>query len=343
VTTLVATPYPELKAYAQLTPGVMNACVEFDPQTLRPTYRLSIGLPGRSNAFAIARRLGLDEAIARQAEEMVSQDSRQTEGLLADLHRLRLQAVQARDAAAASQSEARRVAQEARQQLAGVESERAQIMEEARQEAAAELERFRQEVQALRQELLAAEAQQEAIAAAEERLETLEEEVATPIEIEPPPPPVAPPPDRPIRRGDLVRIEPLHTQGRVTDITGEQTEVQVGTLRIRVGLAQLTLLGLPPEPVVEPAGLTYEAPHVSMRLDLRGCLAEDALEQLDHHLDAASLAGLPWVQIVHGKGTGALRRAVREFLRSHPFVASFRAGDEGEGGEGVTVATLLQA
>jgi DNA mismatch repair protein MutS2 len=134
-------------------------------------------------------------------------------------------------------------------------------------------------------------------------------------------------------------VAPLRAQGEVLSVEGEEAEVQVGPARVRVELAQLVLQP-PPEEKAEPSRLTYEVPRAEARLDLRGCTVEEALERLDRHLDVVSLAGLPWVQIIHGKGTGALRRAVRDFLRTHPLVVSHRPGDEGEGGEGVTVAML---
>jgi len=337
-TTLVATHYPELKAYAQMTPGVKNGCVEFDPETLRPTYHLTIGLPGRSNAFAIARRLGLSEEVVRAAESLVSREDRQTEDLLADIHRLRLQAARERDAAHAARVEAERLAEELRQRLARIEEERAQVLQAARQEAAAELEALRGEIRALRHRLQAAVPPPE-MTAVERELEALEEAVAG--EPEPEPLPAPPPPERAIQTGDTVWVAPLGTEGQVLTVEGEEAEVQAGPARLRVGLAQLELRS-PPEPEVEPAGQTYEVPSLEARLDLRGYTVEDGLERLDRYLDAASLAGLPWVQIVHGKGTGALRRAVRDFLRTHPLVQSYRAGEEGEGGEGVTIATLVQ-
>ena len=338
-TTLVATHYPELKAYAQLTPGVKNASVEFDPETLRPTYHLTIGLPGRSNALAIARRLGLDEEIVRRAESLISREDRQTEGLLADIHRLRLQAARERDAAHQARLEAERLAEELRERLARIEEERAAILEEARQEAAAELEQLREEVRALRRRLQAAGASLKTVAEIEEELEELEEEAAPPVEAEPLPSLTPPPPPPPPR--DPLWVEPLRAEGRVLSLEGEEAEVQVGPVRVRVPLARLALRTAAEEPATEPAGLTYQVPTPEVRLDLRGCTVEEALERLDRYLDEASLADLPWVQIVHGKGTGALRRAVRDFLRTHPLVASYRSGEEGEGGDGVTVATLV--
>jgi DNA mismatch repair protein MutS2 len=347
-TIFVATHYPELKAYAQVTPGVRNACVEFDPETLRPTYHLTVGLPGRSNAFAIARRLGLDAQIVQEAEALVSREDRQTEDLLADLHRLRLQAAEARDSAKDDRAQVRRAAEELRQQLADIERERSEILETTRREARAELEGLQEETRVLRQRLQVAGTSLEEAAAVESRLEELEQELEdavepTPLRSEPLPaaPPLRHRVERPARPGDTVWVEPLRALGEVLDVENDQAEVQVGPARVRVERSKLRVQA-PPEAEVEPSGLTYDVPVAEVRLELRGYTVDEALEQLDRHLDTASLGGLPWVQIVHGKGTGALRRAVRDFLRTHPLVSSYRPGDEGEGGEGVTVATLVQ-
>jgi DNA mismatch repair protein MutS2 len=339
-TTLVATHYPELKAYAQLTPGVRNASVEFDAKTLQPTYRLSIGLPGRSNAFAIALRLGLPKEIVEDAQRLISRDDRQTEDLLTDIHNLRLQAAQERDRIHAARLEAEGETEELAQRLARIDEERIAILEASREEARAELEAVREEARDLRQRLEAAAVPATEARSVEKELDTLDDLVAE--EAEPVVPPTPPPPARPMRAGDRVRVPRLGAEGDVLAIDGQQAEVQVGSARTRVALSHLELLAAPAQEV-ESSGATYSAPVASVRIDLRGHTVEDALESLDRHLDAASLSNLPWVQIVHGKGTGALRRAIRDFVRSHPLVESYRAGDDGEGGEGVTVTTLVSS
>ncbi len=347
--TLVATHYPELKAYAQLTPGVCNACVEFDPETLRPTYRLTIGIPGRSNALAIARRLGLDEEIVRRAEALLSPQERQTEHLLADLHRLRLEAARARDEAYAARAEAQRLTEELRRRLARIDEERAAILEEARREAQEELERLRAEARALRQQWrrmsLAPSASQDlsgppglppTIAEAEAELDRLAAEVA---ESFPVPEPLLP--TGPLRPGDTVWVKSLRAVGELRALEDDEAEVQVGPLRVRVRAGELERRA-PLTPAAEPSGVRYAPPTVPLRLDLRGQTVDEALENLDRYLDAAALAGLPWAHVVHGKGTGALRQAVRDFLRRHPLVRSYRSGEEGEGGDGVTVVVLSE-
>ncbi|MGQ9467328.1 MAG: endonuclease MutS2 [Anaerolineae bacterium] len=347
--TLVATHYPELKAYAQLTPGVCNACVEFDPETLRPTYRLTIGIPGRSNALAIARRLGLDEAIVRRAEALLSPQERQTEHLLADLHRLRLEAARARDEAYAARAEAQRLTEELHRRLARIDEERAAILEQARREALEELERLREEVRALQQQwrrihLLSPAAQDVSgvphppppVAEAEAELNRLETEVEESFRA---PEPLLP--TGPLQPGDTVWVKSLRAIGELRALVDDEVEVQVGPLRVRVPARELERRA-PPAPVVEPSGVRYAPPTAPLRLDLRGQTVEEALERLDRYLDTAALAGLPWAHIVHGKGTGALRQAVRDFLRRHPLVRSYRSGEEGEGGDGVTVVVLSE-
>ena len=346
-TTFVATHYPELKAYAQLTPGVRNACVEFDPKTLSPTYKLTIGLPGRSNAFAIARRLGLPREITEAARRMVSPADLRTEDMLADIHRLRIQMVQARDAANGARAEAEILTRELRERLATIEQERREILEQAQEKATAELETLRAEVRGLRRRLQAAAAPLEAVAAVEEAVEMLEVTLPEPEPLKPPALPEAP--QRPIRPGDTVWVRPLNAEGQVLETNGEEAEVQVGLGRTHVSLTALELRVPTPSPHGGGPGRGQEeAIHVSavpspgVRLDLRGCIVEEAIQRLDRHLDVALRAGLPWVRIIHGKGTGALRRAVRNFLANHPLVSTYEPGGDREGGEGVTVAKLVQ-
>jgi DNA mismatch repair protein MutS2 len=340
--TFVATHYPELKTYAQLTPGVCNASVEFDAETLSPTYKLSIGLPGRSNAFAIAQRLGLPQDIVEAARKVVSPDDLHTEDMLADIHSLRLQEAQARDAANAARAEADRLSRQLRDRLGAIEEERQEVLDQAHEEAEAELEALRVEVRALKCRLQAAAAPLEAVSAIQRDAGALGEELADLEELPPLPVPDTSP--HPVRPGDAVWVRPLNAKGSVIEIGDEEAEVQVGPARARVKRADIELIAA--TPVTEPAGRGYRiissARSPGEQIEVRGCIVDDALEQIDRHLDAASLAGLPWVRIVHGKGTGALRRAVREFLADHPLVSSYESGARNEGGEGVTVAKLVQ-
>jgi DNA mismatch repair protein MutS2 len=345
-TVFVATHYPELKTYAQLTPGVCNASVEFDAETLSPTYKLTIGLPGRSNAFAIAQRLGLRSAIVESARKLVSAEDLHTEDMLSDIHKLRIQEAQARDAASTARAESDRLARELRERLGAIEEERREVLAQAREAAAEELESLRAEVRALKRRLQAAATPVGIVAELEREIEDLEETLAEePEELAPLPMPDVSP--HPIRLGDAVWVRPLNARGSVIGIGDEEAEVQVGPARTRVKRMELDLLAATPVDVpLESTARGYRvirsARSPGEQIEVRGCTVEDALEQIDRYLNAATLAGLPWVRIIHGKGTGTLRRAVREFLSDHPLVSSYEPGAPSEGGEGVTVAKLAQ-
>ncbi len=348
VTTLVTTHHPELKAYAYNTPGVVNASVEFDIETLRPTYRLTIGLPGRSNALAIARRLGMPEEIIAAARAELHPDEVRAEGLLDEIHRQRQTAREARAAAEAARREAEALRAELAERLERIEDERRAVLEAARKEAAQRLEALRAEVEALRRRLKRARQPLEVVEQVEEELEAVEEDLLPPVERRPAPLSAgAPPPAGPLRLGTRVLVPGLGAHGVVTALGEDEAEVQMGALRMRVRLSDLQVAAgepAPPEetvPAEAPAAPeSGYAPSPGVELDLRGRRVDEALEELDRYLDAAFLAGLPWVRIIHGRGTGRVRAAVRDALRRHPHVASWEPGGEGEGGDGVTVAKL---
>jgi DNA mismatch repair protein MutS2 len=344
LTTLVATHYSELKAFAQTTPGVENASVEFDVETLSPTFRLQVGLPGRSNAFAIAERLGLPTGIVRGAQALVSPEELKTESLLAEIQRAHRDTLAARDEALlarrAALDEQRRLAA----RLATIEAERASIVAEARAEARRALAEVRQEIEALHAEMAAgrrgATLTDEWLAQARTRVSDRERVV-----VEPPPPLPAveemqPPGELAV--GDLVWVAGLGATGQLVGLEQESAEVQVGSFFVRVQRSELEWRGRPaaarPEPSSALRGLR---PSPGLELDLRGQRVEEIRERLDKYLDDAFLAAMPFVRIVHGKGTGALRQAVREQLRNHPLVRSHRLGEDSEGGSGVTVVYLL--
>ena len=346
--TLVATHYPKLKTYAQLTPGVRNASVEFDPETLSPTYKLIIGLPGRSNAFAIARRLGLPRGIAEKARKMVTKADLRTEDMLADLHRLRIQEAQARDTAHAARAEAERVKRELRARLDSIDQERQDILEEAREEARTELESVRTEMRTLRRRLQSAAKPLGVVTTAEKTAAELESVLSESAAGHPLASSLAVREEQhAILSGDAVWVPQLNAEGRVMNISGGQAEVQVGPARTRVSLSTLVHRGRPSSPGVEgkPIDALLQAgatPSPGNQVDLRGCVVEEALARLDRHLDPAWRAGLPWVRIIHGKGTGALRKAVRGYLADHPLVGTYEGGGNQGGGEGVTIAKLVQ-
>jgi DNA mismatch repair protein MutS2 len=345
ITTLVATHYSELKAFAHTTPGVENASVEFSLETLSPTYKLQIGLPGRSNAFAIAERLGLTSDIVQVARALVSPEELETESMLAEIQQALQQTTVARDEALLAQ---RRVAEQEHRltaRLAAIEGERATILGETRTEARRELADVQREIEALRAEMSDCRSQstlgEEWLAQAQARLTEKEKAMV------PPPPP--PPPEEvslpgELTVGDTVWVGGLGTMGQVIALDGDGAEVQVGSFRVRVqqNALERRIRREPAEP--EPATVPVSFhPSPGTELDLRGQRVEEILPRLDKRLDDAFLAGLPFVRIIHGKGTGALRQAVRQQLRHHPLVKSQRPGEQGEGGTGVTVAYLVES
>ncbi len=347
VTVLVATHYPELKAFAHATPGARNASVEFDVETLRPTYRLTVGLPGRSNALAIAARLGLEAQVIAEAQAMIAPDELQVGSMLDEIHRERAAAREARAEADEARQEAAALEDELSRRLEGIEDERRSLLEKARAEAAAEVEDVRRDLARVRRNLAAAGQPLEAVREVQAEVESLEARVQAPAEREQPPGSRDP---RTIRLGDRVRLTSLRAEGVVISIAQDQAEVQIGRLRVRARLEELELPGPEPPTAGKPRRRPEEPPPARatmaavaappLELDLRGTQVDEAVQELERRLDAAAVAGMPFVRVIHGKGTGRLRQAIREALKDNPLVTSFEGGLESEGGEGVTVVRL---
>jgi DNA mismatch repair protein MutS2 len=344
------THYAELKAYAHTTPGVRNAAVEFDLETLSPTYRLTIGLPGGSQAFAIAERLGLPEPIVADARSRLTESQRTFEATLAAIRTTEGETSDALDRARAAEiraTEQLRVAEEERRRA---RRERDEAVKAARAEAERIVADLRDDVsatrQALERETLTAATLDEAVERAEADLERL------PVgEAEPEPEPVVP---RVWRLGERARSRSGGWEGRVAALErgGKRATLEAGGMRVTVDVDDLVLsTGGETPPGSRSAGVAAEpssagslrldrARTVASSLDLRGARVEEALEALDRYLDDAGLAGLNKVLIIHGMGTGALRDAVRAEATSHPLVRSMRPGERGEGGDGATIVEL---
>lgn len=344
----VATHYPELKLYAHNTPGVRNASMEFDVETLAPTYHLTIGLPGRSNAFAIAERLGMPSTIVKQAQGMISGEELRAEDMLSDLHNLRIQEAQARDEARQTQRDAAALRQELRERLAQIDRERQQVLRQAEEAAEAELRALREELRSLRTKMLLTpladaratldEVQEELneVETTITRPEPLVEDLVAESEEEP---------EREVREGDTVKLLSVGIQGTVLEADEDEVAVQTGAIRTRVPRADVALVRRAEVPKPKPSGISLPARPASpgVQIDLRGQTVDEALQQLERYLDEAAMAALPWVRIVHGKGTGKLRREVRRYLGNHPLVTSYEEAPQNEGGEGVTIAQLVTA
>jgi DNA mismatch repair protein MutS2 len=337
---LVATHYAELKAFAYSTPGVQNASVEFDVETLAPTYHLTIGLPGQSNALAIAERLGLDAEILAEARRALTRSDVELETMLAEIKRTQQEIASERAHAELARREAEQRAAEARRQLAEIQATRAEIFQRAHAEAQAEIQLAREELNRLRQEWRAAPLTREKIEHAQAQLDALAEHLPAPAPHVAPPPRVILEPGE-IRVGDRVWLARLGQIGEVLALEEEDAEVQVGNFRVRVKRAELGERVITPTPRVESEQVTLppvESP--GMEISLRGMRAEDALDVLEKYLDRAYRAGLPYVRVIHGKGTGTLRKLARDLLRAHPLVAAIRQAEAHEGGDGVTIVEM---
>lgn len=342
-TTFVATHYPELKVYASQTPGATNASLLFDLETLSPTYEMTIGLPGRSNAFAIARRLGLDETILDEAMRLLGTGSHKAEDMLDSIYELRekIESEEAKTRLILRQVETER--EELQKRLADIEREREQVLAAARAEAEAELEALREEIRQIRKQLRDVQSlnQLKKMGRQVDELAEKQVEAVGKTAVSPPTPSRSRRKKRTqIQIGDIVRIKTLGATGEVVSLGKKDVVVALGQMQMRARWEDLELQESPktkPEPEPE---LVPMAQSPGIELDLRGKQVEEALTILDKYLDDAFLARLPWVRIIHGKGTGRLRQAVRKALNHHAHVASWEEGKDGEGGAGVTVAKL---
>jgi DNA mismatch repair protein MutS2 len=364
ITTLVTTHHPELKAYAHTMAGIINASVEFDVRTLRPTYQLTIGIPGRSNAIAIAQRLGLPEAILEAARNEVNPESLRADNMLDDIKRQRNLSHKERQKAEKARAEIHKLRRELAERLEKIEEERREVLAQARAEGELEVEILKRNLESLKRQMKKVKQPVEALAKIEEKLEEAEEKVIQPVARKTSQ--AANQPTGALKLGEKVILRSLGSQGVITSLGENEAEVQVGSLRVRAKLADIqrktdeeesvdsqTLKvkkspkGSPSDP--KPSTLRQGSGQAftvqsgpGMELDLRGMMAEDALARLDDYLDRAYLSGMPFVRIIHGKGTGKLRQEVRASLKNHPQVATFEIGLESEGGDGVTVAKMVK-
>ena len=345
--TVATTHHGELKAFAHTTPGIANASVEFNVETLSPTYRLHIGLPGQSNALAIAQRLGMPEGILKEARAGIDPDRLAVEALISDLHRER----EAAQSASAEQRSAARDAEHARErvtkELQSLEANRTRLIEKTQREMEAELAQMRSQLRDATRELQRAERlnvfeRAQAVEAAKEDVaeaETSVKEVAK----------------RKQRRrrsalpaiaaGDQVFLVDVPTPGEAISPPDEQgdLDVKLGALRARINVRQIERVEKGERGNgrdAAPPASRLPMPTIPPELDLRGLTVDEALLLIDQRLDEATRAGVRELRIIHGKGTGTLRRAVRDMLSKHALVEGHAGAPPRGGGEGVTVVEL---
>jgi DNA mismatch repair protein MutS2 len=338
---VVTTHQSELKTFAYQNERVENACVEFDPLTLGPTYELTIGTPGQSNAFEIALRLGLDGALVERARQLVPQREMEIGNMIRQLKESRYSFDISRQELSAAQRQLvldQEILEAAKVRF---EEDKNTVIQRARREADQYVRQIKREANEAIEELkemIKDKDQPPKWHEVEQKSKKIKELVVNlPVEngIRS---------EHEIGPGDFVLVKNVNQCGPVLEGPNAQGEVtvQIGSIKLTVHKDQLQISATGDEkmaPFRMPSFLE-KAQHISPEIDIRGKYSEDAIEELDKYLEDANLAGLDWVRVIHGKGTGALRTAVRNYLKGHRYVQDFRDGAREEGGYGVTVITL---
>ncbi len=344
--TLVATHYPELKTFAHGTDGVVNASLEFDIKTLRPTYKLTLGLPGRSNALLIAQKLGLPQSIIDDARAEINPLDLRADKLLDDIRKERNRTSREREKLEKARAKLEAQTRELEKRLEKIEDERRDTIAKARAEGELEVAVIKRNIDSLKSQLKKASQPLQAIKAIEEKMDKMEEKVEQPVERKSEQ--FSANGNQSLRLGERVTVRSLNAEGLVTALGESDAEIQIGTLRVRARLSDLvrksdkqTVDDRPKTAANQSSSVVHrQSSSPGMEVDLRGLMADDALDKMERYLEQAFLSGLPFVRIIHGKGTGRLRQAVREALRGHEYVGTFEEGGSTEGGEGVTVAKM---
>ena len=345
------THYAELKVYAMTTPGVENASCEFNVETLAPTYRLILGIPGKSNAFAISRRLGLPEYIIEKAAARLDAENVRFEDVLTRLDQQRQEMEAERAEAKKLKLEMEQSAAKAREYRDKLEAERAKVVEKAQAEARAIIEEARAASDLALQELKEIKKRQDKLdwqqvndsrAEARRLLNEAERNIGGPA-----PEPEAPPPTRDAAVGDTVELLKMGTKATVLSVNKDGSlQLQAGILKISAKQSEVRVVEGETETqkatrkIIARAERTIRTAAVPSEIDLRGMMTDEAVLAVERFLDTAMMGQLETVTLIHGKGTGAVRTAVRSYLKRSRYVKTFRPGRYGEGEDGVTVVTL---
>ncbi|WP_394580233.1 endonuclease MutS2 [Cytobacillus firmus] len=337
---IATTHYPELKAYGYNREGVINASVEFDIETLSPTYKLLIGVPGRSNAFEISKRLGLNDQVIETARSYIGTDTNQVENMIASLEESRRQAEADREEANDFLKSAEKLHKDLQKQMAEFYEQKDAMHEKAAEKAGdivekakAEAEEIIRDLRKMRMEKHAEVKEHELIEAKKRLSDAAPQKSTAKNKLKPKNT------KHVFEAGDEVKVLSFGQKGHLLEKVSEnEWQVQIGILKMKVAEKDLEYIKSPKpvetKPVATVKGRDF---HVSLELDLRGERYENALLRVEKYLDDALLAGYPRVSIIHGKGTGALRQGVQEYLRNHRSVKKIRFGEAGEGGTGVTI------
>ncbi len=343
------THYSELKMYALTTNGVENASCEFDVNTLSPTYRLMIGVPGKSNAFAISKRLGISDVILENAKNRINNDDLRLEDVISSLEESRRKAEMDSKSAENAFRDAKIYKTNIRREMEDLEKKKAKLMQDARAEALAIIENAKkqsQEVLKKVREIKASESYNELVKKAEKAKNALKDEsdkILSGVGREQ----IKRKPLKNVKLGETVHVVSLNADAQVLTLPDKKgaLTVQAGIMKIKTNLNDLTRADAAKEEkkkskAVSTAFKIDKNTTAALKTDVRGMTLDEALLVVDKFIDDAYLTGLHEVTVIHGKGTGVLRAGISEFLRKHPTVKSYRAGRFGEGEMGVTVVTL---
>ncbi|WP_438446556.1 endonuclease MutS2 [Gorillibacterium sp. sgz5001074] len=346
---VATTHYSELKAYAYDRKGVINASMEFDIQTLSPTYRLLVGVPGRSNAFAIAERLGLSRRIIEHARGQVGEEDQRVESMIATLEENRLTAEAERNTATELRQEVEALKRKLEEERRRFDEQREKLLAKAEQEAREAVAKARREAEEIIAELrrMAMEertgVKDHRLTEARRRLDQAVPELTNKMKRT-----ASSQPKKAavIGPGDEVLVTSLNQKGHVVELSGDaEAVVQLGIMKMKVAKVDLQLVSAKaeaktPQQKVAAGVKRTRDDNVRTELDLRGQNLEESIMEVDRFLDESFLSNLGQVYIIHGKGTGVLRTGIQEYLKKHKHVKSYRTGNYGEGGTGVTVVEL---
>ncbi len=346
---VITSHYGDLKIMAQKTMGMANASMEWDSVNMVPTFRLVVGRPGRSNAFLVARRLGLDEEVLARARESMEEDVVKLEDVIAEMEAASQEARQEAERVSREGSLYEQLRMEYESKLAAMEADRKKIINDARREAQSILVRARVEFEKALREIKESQRKtpgevSTSASAIRNRLLQAQGEIVVETEEEYTGEPVA---VDEIKPGMQVQVPGFTEPGTVLEVepSGDHVLVQIGAFKLRTEVGNLRNLRHRPKPKAARREIPMlpgeKAQSISYEVDLRGMNREEAFFTLDKYLDDALLASLPQIRIIHGKGTGVLRKAVEEYLQlKTKYIAGYRMGEVSEGGTGVTVAKL---
>ncbi|RIW37752.1 endonuclease MutS2 [Bacillus salacetis] len=337
---VATTHYPELKAYGYNREGVINASVEFDVETLSPTYKLLIGVPGRSNAFEISKRLGLSDRVIQRAKSHIGTDSKEIENMIASLEKSRKDAEAEYDEAHDLLKQAEKMHKDMQKQMMEFYDKRDSLYEKAETKAAQVVEKAKEEAEGVIRDLRKMRLEKSAEVKEHELIEARKRiEGAAPELNRSKPKKANAGQKRELKPGDEVKVLSLDQKGHLVEkVSSKEWQVQMGIMKMKVKESDLQFIQAEKKVETKPlATVKGKDFHVGLELDLRGERFENALSRVEKYIDDALLAGYPRVSIIHGKGTGALRQGVQEYLKNHRSVKRVRLGEAGEGGTGVSV------